>query len=379
MQSWWRSPFGNGALRRAPELVRIVAYGIGGGAAAIAFQIGIVRLFGSTYGRFSQMPPRLFIAGSFVTIVVSSLAVGWLLNSFCRDASGSGIPELRAAFWKDFGFIPWRVGWVKFLAGVLSIGGGSSLGREGPSAQLAGAVGSSIAGRMGKPKQGRRLGAVAGAAAGLAGAFNTPLAAVTFVLEEIVQDLNSRLLGGILLASVLGAFVAYELVGRHPAFLLAPGDASGWTVYALVPVVAAAATVVGVLFQWMTLRLRKSCLRGPLSRIPPVLRPLCGGLITWGLGVAVFLYTGRLGVFGLGYQDLSDGLTSQLDWRIAGVLLAAKLVATAACYGFGGCGGIFTPTLFFGAMSGLWLVGLLVPEGSLGSARRTGSCWASWG
>jgi len=194
--------------------VRIVAYGIGGGTAAIAFQTGILQLFGSTYVRFSQMPPHLFVAGSFVTICVSSLAVGWLLNSFCRNASGSGIPELRAAFWKDFGFIPWRVGWVKFLAGLLSIGGGASLGREGPSAQLAGAVGSSIAGRMGKPKQSRRLGAVAGAAAGLAGAFNTPLAAVTFVLEEIVQDLNSRLLGGILLASVLGAFVASA---RRPA------------------------------------------------------------------------------------------------------------------------------------------------------------------
>jgi len=109
--------------------------------------------------------------------------------------------------------VPWRVVWVKYVAGVLSIGGGCSLGREGPSVQLAGGFASNLAGLFGEAKQRRRMAAAAGAAAGLAAAFNTPLAAVTFVLEEIIADLNSALLGGVLLASVIGALVVHGLVG----------------------------------------------------------------------------------------------------------------------------------------------------------------------
>ena len=86
--------------------------------------------------------------------------------------------------------------------------------------QLAGAVASNLAGLAGEAKQNRRAAAAAGAAAGLAAAFNTPLAATTFVLEEIIGDLNSRLLGGVLLASVLGALVVHGVIGKQPSFTL---------------------------------------------------------------------------------------------------------------------------------------------------------------
>ena len=199
--------------RQVRNILRIAIYGLGAGASTVLFQLGIAWLYRGTLVRLSAQPTPVFLLGSLGVILSSALAVGWLLSSFCTESVGSGIPQLKAAFWKDFGFVPWRIAWVKFLAGVLSIGGGFSLGRECPSVQLAGAVGSNLAGLLGEPKQARRLGAAAGAAAGLAAAFNTPLAAVTFVLEEIVQDLNSRLLGGVLLASVLGAFVAHAIIG----------------------------------------------------------------------------------------------------------------------------------------------------------------------
>ena len=100
--------------------------------------------------------------------------------------------------------MPWRVAWLKFVAGVVSIGGGSSLGREGPSVHVAGGAASNLAGLLGEPKQNRRMAAAAGAAAGLAAAFNTPLAAITFVLEEIIAGPEQcRLLGNVLLASVI--------------------------------------------------------------------------------------------------------------------------------------------------------------------------------
>jgi CIC family chloride channel protein len=332
------------------------AYWLSAGIAAVAFQAAMNGLYRLSLVNLSHQGQTVFLIGSFGVIVTTSLLVGYLLNSFCREASGSGIPQLKVAFWKDFGVVPWRVVWVKFVAGVLSIGGGCSLGREGPSVQLAGGLASNLAGVLGEAKQARRLAAAAGAGAGLAAAFNTPLAAVTFVLEEIIGDLNSRLLGGVLLASVIGAFVVHGLIGRQPAFALTGVESPAWLVYVLTPGIAAVGALVGVLFQKWTLALRAR--RQQFKHVPAWVRPSLGGVVTWALGASLFVATGHLGVFGLGYDDLSAGLNHELTWKIAGLLLATKLVATVACYGLGGCGGIFSPTLFLGGMCGVCLAGL---------------------
>lgn len=337
-------------------IVLTCAYGLSAGLAAVAFQAAMNWLYRLSFVNLSHQSRSVFLVGSFGVIVSTSLLVGYLLNTFCREASGSGIPQLKLAFWKDFGVVPWRVVWVKFVAGVLSIGGGCSLGREGPSVQLAGGLASNLAGAMGEPKQSRRLAAAAGAGAGLAAAFNTPLAAVTFVLEEIIGDLNSRLLGGVLLASVIGAFVVHGLIGRQPAFVLTGVESPAWLVYVLTPIIAAVGALIGVVFQKWTLALRAR--RQQFKHVPGWIRPSLGGIVTWGLGAWMFVATGHLGVFGLGYGDLSAGLNHELTWKIAGLLLAAKLVATVACYGLGGCGGIFSPTLFLGGMCGVCLAGL---------------------
>ena len=348
-------------LQRLPKQSRAVLqtclYGLGAGASAVSFQLGINWLYRLGLGKLSQQSTSTFLIGSLAIIIVSSLLMGWLLNSFCREAAGSGIPQLKLAFWKDFGTVPWRVAWVKCVAGIVSIGGGQSLGREGPSVQLAGAVSSNLAGLAGEAKQNRRLAAASGAAAGLAAAFNTPLAAMTFVLEEIIGDLNSRLLGGVLLASVLGALVVHGVIGKQPSFTLTGVDAPSWVGYLLTPVVAALAGLVGVYFQKASLGLRGRM--KSTRRIPGWLLPLAGGLITWALGVAVFERTQRLGVFSLGYDDLSSALAGDIGWQLAAVLLVAKFIATFTCYGFGGCGGIFSPTLFFGGMTGVALAGLV--------------------
>ena len=225
-------------------------------------------------------------------MVATSLGVGVLLNVFCPIAAGSGIPQLKLAFWKDFGTVPWRVAWVKFIAGILSIGGGCSLGREGPSVQLAGAVASNLAGLAGEAKQNRRAAAAAGASAGLAAAFNAPLAATTFVLEEIIGDLNSRLLGSVLLASVLGALCVHGIIGAQPAFTLTGADTPSWMGYALTPLVAALASLAGVYFQRASLGLRRRAKE--VTRAPAWLLPVGGALITWA-GRGDFLEDGAVG------------------------------------------------------------------------------------
>jgi len=342
--------------RRGRSIFLTCTFGLAAGLAAVAFQIAMNALYRATFLQLSHQPALTFVLGTLVVIVSTSLIVGFLLTRFAPEASGSGIPQLKLAFWKDFGFVPWRVVWVKFLAGVLSIGGGCSLGREGPSVQLAGGLASNLGGLLGQPKQARRMAAAAGAAAGLAAAFNTPLAAVTFVLEEIIADLNSSLLGSVLLASVIGAFVVHGFIGKQPAFALASVETSGWWVYLLTPIVAAGAALIGVLFQKWTMTLRAR--RKEFAGLPAWARPSLGGVITWALGCVVFLKTNHLGVFSLGYDDLSAGLSLKLGWKLAAVLLATKLVATVLCYGLGGCGGIFSPTLFLGGMCGIAMAGL---------------------
>ena len=358
----WLIPQLQSLLRRLPTRWRSVlttcVYGIAAGAAAVAFQLGMNWLYKGGLVQLSKHSLGVFLGGSFALIVGTSLMVGWLLNSYCPEAAGSGIPQLKLAFWKDFGYMPFRIVWVKFIAGILSIGGGSSLGREGPSVQLAGAVGSNLSALAGEPKQNRRGPSAAGAAAGLAAAFNTPLAATTFVLEEIIGDLNSRMLGAVLLASVLGAFMVHGIIGQQPSFTLKNVDSPTWVGYLLTPVVAALASLVAVAFQRLSLGIRAHTRKK--RYLPPWMTPAIGGLVTWILGVIVFWkYPGHLGVFGLGYDDLSSALAGNLAWDLAGILLIAKFFATCSCYGFGGCGGIFSPTLFLGGMTGLALSGLI--------------------
>jgi CIC family chloride channel protein len=347
-------------LQRLPPQSRTILstalFGLCAGLAAVAFQVSVKTLFVQGLARLSGYGNGAFIIGSFAVVMGTAVIAGLLLTRFCREAAGSGIPQVKLAFWKEFGAISWRAVWVKFIASAISIGGGSSLGREGPSVHIASGLASNLAGWLGQPKQKRRRAAAAGAAAGLAAAFNTPLAAVTFVLEEIMEDLNSRLLGSVLLAGVIGALVVHGLIGRQPAFALGTIDAPTWRAYLLTPLAAGFAALVGVLFQKGALGLRGRQHR--MHAVPPWLRPCLGAFVTWVLGVLVFLCYGRLGVFGLGYEDLSEALNHRLPWTIAAVLLIAKLAATIACYGFGGAGGIFSPTLCFGGMTGVFLGGV---------------------
>lgn len=336
--------------------VATAIYGVAGGGIAVAFHQCIHLLYGRTFETWAVQSPDTFAWRTLALMLAASLASGLLLHFAGPSAAGSGIPQLKLAYWKEFGWSSPRIMWVKFVAGAVSIGSGMSLGREGPSVQMAGTMGSVIATRLGLAKAKHRMPAAAGAAAGLAAAFNTPLAAVTFVLEEIIGDLNSRFLGNVLMASMIGALVVHGLLGAEPAFRMVVTNEPGWQVYVLTPWVAACATLAGLLFQRGSLNLRGWS--HAQRRLPAWALPSVGALLTWAIGMLVWKQTGRLGVFGLGYNDLSDALSGRLAWELAALLLVAKLLATILCYGLGGCGGIFSPTLFFGGMAGLAAAGL---------------------
>jgi CIC family chloride channel protein len=335
-------------------------YGLAGGSAAVAFQLGIKILEWFWWTQPSQLAIGSFVLISAATILGTSLASGLILTFVSRDAAGSGIPQLKIAFWRDFGYLPIKVAIAKFLAGVITIGGGCSLGREGPTVHIAGALASNIAGMLGVAQQGRRPALLSGAAAGLAAAFNTPLSAITFVMEEIVEDLNStKFLAQTLIASVTATFVAHLFLGEAPAFVIPPIQHFSWTLILLVPPAAALAALAGVAFQKSTLIWRDKIKN--MKRIPVYLKPVVGAGINWVLGIIVFIWIARLGVFGLGYQDLELILRGQVSTIHVLILLVAKLAATTAVYAWGGAGGIFSPTLFFGAAAGLLFSAVCTP------------------
>ena len=347
-------------LQKYPENIKSVLlpviYGIAAGLAGVSFLLLTNFIFSHTYVSLSRRSLPEFLIWSFIIIMTTSIIVGLLLNFVCKEANGSGVPQLKAAYWNDMGFVSWKSILVKFITGVLSIGGGASLGREGPTIYVAGGITSNISGMFGVPRQSRRHATVLGAAAGLAAAFNTPLAAITFVLEELIGDMNSRFLGGVVLSSVFGAFVVYAIIGKQPSFNLPAVDNLSWWVYFIVPLVAALAGWLGLIFQKATLRLRSRVKNN--NRVPFWLKPAVGGFITWLIGASVFAATGKIGVFGLGYNDLSAALNNSLLWEVTALLVVAKLLSTIACYGWEGSGGIFAPSLFIGGMAGLFVGGL---------------------
>lgn len=330
-----------------------VAYGMVGGLAAVAFQRAVSTVFSILWeGPSHQMRPGSFILFSLVTILVTPIVAGLILIFVSREAAGSGIPQVKVAYWKDLGFIPGRVVIAKFVAGVLSIGGGCSLGREGPTVHIAGALASNMAGWFGVAKTERRPALLCGAAAGLAAAFNTPLSGMAFALEQIREDLNAReFLAQILIASAAATFVCHSLLGDNPAFIIPFIPHISGILYLLVIPTAGLAGLGGVAFQKGTLVWRAEIKR--IKCLPFFLKAPVGALINWILGIGVFLVTARIGVFGLGYGDLQTMLGGGIDGLQAMILLIAKLAATAAVYAWGGVGGIFSPILFVGAAIGV--------------------------
>ena len=331
---------------------------IGAGGAAMLFHGLTVWIEENTIDRLArEASPWQFAVGTLASVLVGTLLASWLIARFAPSAGGGGVLPVKLAFWRDFGVMRKREAAVKLLASSLTLGSGVSLGPEGPSIQIGAATMSTAAGAAGVAKQARRAWCAAGGAAGLAAVFNAPLAAITFVLEEVIGDLHSRLLGRVVVAAVVGALVGYAVLGPQPAFHSDPLGALSWRPWVLVPFAAVLAALGGAWFQKYALKVRGRLHARPRTRFSPY-RPMLGGVATWIAGVSVFLATGHAGVFGIGYADITDAVAGKIGLATAFFLFAGKIVATVGAVGSGNSGGIFAPSLFIGAMAGASIGGL---------------------
>jgi|YNPMSStandDraft_2_1061718.scaffolds.fasta_scaffold00204_10 CIC family chloride channel protein len=325
---------------------KIIILGLSASFITILYQILIKFLYNNTFIKFKQYDNFHFLIYSFITVFSTSLLAGILGYKFSKD-SGLGISQVKVAYKKDMGYIPFNSFIYKFIASVLTVGGGTSLGKEGPSVYLGASISSNIDGFLGTPKNFRRKAIVIGSATALSAAFNTPLSGILFVIEEIVNDFDNKFLGEAILASVIGALSVHATMGKNPAFNIPDiGNSYGFKHYFILPFIAIICSLVSIFFKKSILFFRKKIKK--INFIPNYIKPLIAGIITWIIGAAVFIFFNKVGIFGLGYEDLSEIFLGNFPVNAALALFLGKLLATIFAFCFGGLGGIFAPILFIG-------------------------------
>lgn len=275
---------------------------------------------------------------------VGSLGIGYLLFRYFPNARGSGVPQTKAALYAREGRITLRTVLGKFFCTSATLACGIPLGREGPSVQVGAGIASVLGRLLGlRPERVKALLPV-GAAAAIAAAFNTPLAAVLFSLEEIVGDLHAPVLGSVVLASATSWMVLRLLLGDNPLFKVPRYQLVHPLEFAVYAVLGIAGGLVSVVFTKLLLGLRQRFLRLPATTI--WFQPLAGGLLVGLMGWFVPQ------VLGVGYSYVGDALNGTMALKLMLWLVILKLLAVTVSYAAGNAGGIFGPALFIGAMLG---------------------------
>ena len=341
---WWHGlrKFGRELTHREDRLFLLLAVMIGlfAGLSVVCFRMAIewsrLWLLSS-----SETPPvvRLLLAPC-----LTGLAIGIIVKRFFPRVRGSGVNQTKTAVYISDGYIPFHTVIGKFFCSALVIGGGHSLGPEDPSLQIGAGIASIIGRKLRLSRENLRLIAPVGAAAGLAAAFNAPIAAVIFVIEEIVGKWSSGILGAVVLSAVssvvvMRAFLGAEPLFRIPPFQLAhPAELIGY----------AALGVFGGIFSLFFVKL-VAWLRMWLRRWPDWTeygQPAIAGLATGVIG----LWLPQ--VMGAGYDVMDQSMHGRYIWQFLALLALAKVVATCLSFSSGAPGGMFAPTMFIGAMLG---------------------------
>jgi CIC family chloride channel protein len=322
-----------------------ILVGVAGGFGAIIFRYLI---FSIQEVFFAGGTPLQNSLGILIIIVpaIGGLIVGLIVYYFAHEAKGHGVPEVMMAVATRDGKIRPRVAIVKTIASALCIGSGGSTGREGPIIQIGAAVGSAIGQKLKLPPGGTKILLACGATAGIAATFNTPIAGVIFSIELILFELKTRSFIPLVVASVTGTIISRIFLGRQPAFsiplytFVSPYELLFYLLLGLL------AGVTAVLFIKTMYGIESFFDR---LQIKQYYKPMLGGLC---IGVIGLFFPQLLGV---GYETVSAVLNESVVVGSIGllfVLCIGKIIANSLTLGSGGSGGVFSPSLFIGAMLG---------------------------
>jgi CIC family chloride channel protein len=274
---------------------------------------------------------------------LGGLLVGPIVTFFSREVKGHGVPEVMESILLRNGRIRPRVVVAKILASSICIGSGGSSGREGPIVQIGSAIGSSIGQWLQVSPEKMRTMVAAGAAGGIAAAFNAPVAGALFAIEIIFSDLGVMRFSPIVIASVTATVVSRHYLGDFPAFIVPKYSLISPTELFFYAGMGIFAGIAGLAFIKILYGLEDLF---DNWRFPVYLKPAVGGIIVGGMGI----YFPE--VYGVGYEGINEALHGNLAWDFLVLLLLLKIVATSFTLGSGGSGGIFAPSLFMGAMVG---------------------------
>src|SRR5579885_3463423 len=313
-------------------LILAVFIGIFAGLAVVCFRITMewarLYLLGSS---LTPSPLRAFLApcltGLFISILIFTLFSG---------AAGSGLNQTKAALYISDGYIPLRTVIGKFITASLAIGSGHSLGPEDPSLQIGAGLASPV-----------------GAAAGLAAAFNAPISAVLFVIEEVIGHWSAGIFGAIVLSAVSGVVTMRLFLGAEPLFRIPSVGVIRWQELVAYSVLGILGGIASVVFSKAI-----GWLRPKLKATPQTLQFLYPGFA--GLLIGLIAFAGFPQVMGAGYDFMDQAMHDQYTWEVLGMLAGLKILATTLSLCSGTPGGMFAPTLFIGAMLG----------GAVGSVER---------
>jgi CIC family chloride channel protein len=340
---WWKAPVRQWSLllqEREEQVFLVLTLLIGAlvGVIVVAF-ILLTERFGA----------RLYPAGGaawrrLLVPVAGSLGIGYLLSRYFPDARGSGVPQTKAALFAREGRITLGTVFGKFFCTSATLASGIPLGREGPAVQVGAGLASVLGRKLGlRPEKVKALLPV-GAAAAVAAAFNTPLAAVLFALEEVVGDLHAPVLGSVVLASATSWAMLRLLLGNDPLFQVPQYQLVNPLEFVVYAVLGVAGGLVSVVFTKLLIGMRARFLRFPRKTV--WFQPLAGGLMVGIMGWFVPQ------VLGVGYKHVGEALNGGMAVRLMVLLLTLKLLAVTTSYASGNAGGIFGPSLFIGAMLG---------------------------
>ena len=356
-------------LSLLPMVSLALVVGVVTGVGAMVFRalIGLVHnvmflgTFSFSYNASLFTPDSPWGAYVILVPVIGGLGVTWVVSNFAPEAKGHGVPEVMDAIYYGRGIIRPVVALVKSIASALAIGSGAAVGREGPIIQIGSALGSTL-GQAIKMQAGQRITLVAaGAGAGIAATFNTPIGGVLFATELMLPEISVDTFLPVAIATGSATFIGRLFFGAEPAFTVPvslaslPNEPSSVLTLLLYVALGAIIGVAAALFiralHWAEDGFDR--IRGRYLR--HVVGMLLVGLLIYGL----LRWAGHYYVEGVGYATIQAALREQIAapgaWPLAAffvLLFAAKLLATTISLGSGSSGGVFSPSLFMGAAIG---------------------------